>query len=214
MLSGIVEGFSNEAEELGSKEALALIFDIIEHGTGAKRQLDIWREKGDVRGVVGEMVERLKEEVCIGAYASRLMKGVVSAGHDLTARAAVEMLEAGGNAFDAAVAASFASFVTEAALTSAAGGGFMMTHESGGDVSLYDFFVDVPGLGRGEDKKELNFFSIFIDFANVSQELHVGEGSAAVPGNIAGLAEVFKDHCTLPLADIMAPAIRYAGEMG
>lgn len=140
------------------------------------------------------------------------MKGVVSAGHELTARAGLEMLHAGGNAFDAAVSASFASFVTEAALTSAAGGGFMMTHESGGDVSLYDFFVDVPGIGRGDGEKELNFFSVFIEFANVEQELHVGEGSAAVPGNIAGLAEVFTNHCTLPLVDIMAPAIRYARE--
>ncbi len=140
------------------------------------------------------------------------MKGVVSAGHELTARAGIEMLEAGGNAFDAAVSASFASFVTEAALTSAAGGGFMITHESGGDVSLYDFFVDVPGIGRGAKREELNFFSVFIDFVGVMQELHVGEGSAAVPGNIAGLAEVFKNHCTLPLVDIMAPAIKYARE--
>ena len=140
------------------------------------------------------------------------MKGVVSAGHELTARAGCEMLEAGGNAFDAAVAASFASFVTEAALTSAAGGGFMITHESGGSVSLYDFFVDVPGLSRGPERGGLSFFSVFIDFAGVEQELHVGEGSAAVPGNIKGLAEVFKNHCTLPLADIMAPAIKYANE--
>ncbi len=71
------------------------------------------------------------------------MRGVISAGHELTARAGREMLSAGGNAFDAAVAASFASFVTESALTSPAGGGFMITHESGGDISFYDFFVDV-----------------------------------------------------------------------
>jgi gamma-glutamyltranspeptidase/glutathione hydrolase len=140
------------------------------------------------------------------------MKGVVSAGHELTARAGVDILEAGGNAFDAAVAASFASFVTEAALTSAAGGGFMVTHARGDDVALYDFFVDVPGIGRSEDREGLSFFSVLIDFAGVTQELHVGEGSAAVPGNIAGLAEVFNNHCTLPLAQIMAPAIRYARE--
>ena len=41
------------------------------------------------------------------------MRGVVSAGHELTARAGVQMLEAGGNAFDAAVAAAFASFVVK-----------------------------------------------------------------------------------------------------
>jgi gamma-glutamyltranspeptidase/glutathione hydrolase len=138
------------------------------------------------------------------------MRGVISAGHELTARAGREMLEAGGNAFDAAVAASFASFVTESALTSPAGGGFMITHESGGDISFYDFFVDVPGLGDEAGNDELSFFSVFIEFGNARQELHVGEGSGAVPGNIAGLKKVFDDLCTLPIEKIMAPAIRYA----
>ena len=138
------------------------------------------------------------------------MKGVVSAGHELTARAGYEMLSAGGNAFDAAVAASFASFMTESALTSPAGGGFMMARTCGGDISFYDFFVDVPGLGAESAKEKRSFFSVFIEFANARQELHVGEGSGAVPGNIAGLKRVFETHCTLPIEKIMAPAIRYA----
>lgn len=141
------------------------------------------------------------------------MKGIISAGHELTARAGIEMYEAGGNAFDAAVAACFASFVAESALTSPGGGGFLMAHTSEGATLVYDFFVNVPGLGLGDiRKREKGFFSVSIDFAGARQGVHIGEGSAAVPGVFAGLSEVHKNHCTLPLAAIMAPAIRYARE--
>ncbi|WP_200817688.1 gamma-glutamyltransferase [Calothrix rhizosoleniae] len=51
-------------------------------------------------------------------------RGVVAAGHKKTAEAGIEVLKMGGNAFDGAVAAILASFVTEPMLTSPAGGGF------------------------------------------------------------------------------------------
>ncbi len=137
------------------------------------------------------------------------MKGVISAGHELTARAGAEMLLKGGNAFDAAVSAAFASFVCEPTLTSLAGGGFMMTRQESGEALLYDFFTSVPGRG-GDGNGEVNFYGLDVDFGDATQEFHVGEGSAAVPGNMAGLNAVYEDLCTLPLADILEPAIRYA----
>jgi len=76
-----------------------------------------------------------------------MTKGAIAAGHELTARAGAEMLKAGGNAFDAAVAAAFASVVCESMLTSLGGGGFMMAHSSDGETALYDFFTDTPGRG-------------------------------------------------------------------
>ncbi len=136
--------------------------------------------------------------------------GVVSAGTEETARAGIEMLEAGGNAFDAAVAAAFASFVCEPALTSLAGGGFLMAKKSGGAISLYDFFTAVPGLGRDNNRDSVNFHSVDVNFSDTTQEFHVGEGSAAVPGNAAGLALVHKELCSLPIEKILEPAIRYA----
>ena len=145
------------------------------------------------------------------------MKGVISAGHELTAKAGVEMLERGGNAFDAALAASFTSFVCEPALTSPGGGGFLMAHTGGGrrggdggETILYDFFADVPGRGKKRGLEGINFFSVNIYFAEAAQELYIGEGSAAVPGCIAGLEEVHRRHCRLELRDIMAPAIGHA----
>jgi len=138
------------------------------------------------------------------------MRGVVAAGHELTARAGVEMLEQGGNAFDAAVAAVFASSVCEPVLTSLGGGGFLLARTAGGRTMLYDFFPDVPGRGAETDKDSLDFFSVYIDFADVRQGLHVGRASAAVPGVAAGLARVHADHCLLSLKTLLAPAVAYA----
>jgi gamma-glutamyltranspeptidase/glutathione hydrolase len=140
------------------------------------------------------------------------MKGIVAAGHELTARAGVEMLERGGNAFDAAVAAVFASFVCETSITSAGGGGFFMAHSRGGEPVLYDFFSKVPGKGSVLRTEDLDFFPVYINFADTTQELYVGRGSVAVPGCMAGLEMVHTRHCTLPLEVLVSPAIRYAKE--
>ena len=63
--------------------------------------------------------------------------GVISAGHELTARAGSLMLEAGGNAFDAAVSAACAAFICEPVLTSVGGGGFFMAHTGDGATTLH-----------------------------------------------------------------------------
>ena len=138
------------------------------------------------------------------------MRGIISAGHKLTVNAGIEILKEGGNAFDAAVAASFASFVCESPLTSIGGGGFFMAHSSVGETLVYDFFPNAPGLGRRFSKGELDFYPIDIHFSDTVQQFHIGRGSAAVPGCMAGLNEVVKKHCTLPLSVLLAPAIDYA----
>ena len=73
------------------------------------------------------------------------MKGVVAAGHPLTAQAGADVLRAGGNAVDAAIAAVFMSWVAESPLTGPGAGGFMLVHTSGGETHLLDFFVAAPG---------------------------------------------------------------------
>src|SRR3954454_12921034 len=77
------------------------------------------------------------------------MRGVVAAGHPITAQAGVDALRAGGNAVDAAVAAVLMSFVTESPLTGPGAGGFMLVHTAGGEDHLLDFFVAAPGRGAG-----------------------------------------------------------------
>ncbi|MCK4738406.1 MAG: gamma-glutamyltransferase [Deltaproteobacteria bacterium] len=139
-------------------------------------------------------------------------KGVVASGHELTSRAGISILEKGGNAFDAAVAASAAAFVTEPCLTSPGGGGFLMAHTKSGETLLYDFFTSVPGLGLPDGTKPGSFTPVDIDFTETVQRIFIGEGSAAVPGIPAGLDLVYKNHCTLPLQTLLEPAVKYASE--
>jgi gamma-glutamyltranspeptidase / glutathione hydrolase len=81
------------------------------------------------------------------------MRGAVAAGHPVTAHVGARMLEEGGNAVDACIAASFASAVTESPLTGLGGGGFMLVHRArDGSTRLADFFVTSPGLGRAPRK--------------------------------------------------------------
>ncbi|SNR70643.1 gamma-glutamyltransferase family protein [Desulfurobacterium atlanticum] len=134
------------------------------------------------------------------------MKGIVAAGDRLTAEAAEKVLKEGGNAFDAVVAAVFASYMCEPALTSPAGGGFLLAFEQGYSPVLYDFFVDVPPL-RVESP---DFFKITVDFGDALQDFHIGCASIAVPGTVAGLLRVHEERGKLPLADVLYPAMEYA----
>ncbi len=137
------------------------------------------------------------------------MKGVVAAGHEVTARACADMLEAGGNAFDAALAGMVASGVPEIILSSLGGGGFMMTYRADtGETVLYDFFAQTPHRKRPVD--ELDFHAIHADFGPATQEFHIGAGSTATPGVIPGLFALHRDLCSLPLTTLFAPAISAA----
>ena len=75
-------------------------------------------------------------------------RGVVAAGHPVTAEAGAELLRAGGNAVDAALAAMFASFVAEPLLTGLGAGGYMLVAPPGEEPVLLDFFVAAAGRGR------------------------------------------------------------------
>lgn len=139
-------------------------------------------------------------------------RGAVACGHPTTARAATDILRAGGNAIDAAVAAAFTTFVAEPSLTTIAGGGFMLAHDhQAGDTKLYDFFSTMPGKGRKRTRtKDLDFYAIDLDFGDSTQEFHIGTGAAAVPGNVHGLVTAHKKHGRLPLHVVLEPAIAAA----
>ena len=69
---------------------------------------------------------------------------VVAAGHALTVATAEDVLRAGGNAYDAALAALATSFVAEPVLSSPGGGGFLLAAPAEGPPRVYDFFVQTP----------------------------------------------------------------------
>lgn len=117
-------------------------------------------------------------------------------------------LEAGGNAFDAALSGLCAACVAEPVLTSLGGGGFLLAHRGGGRDTLYDFFVQTPRHRR--PPSELDFYPILADFGTVQQEFHIGMGSIAVPGTVKGLFRIHAELGSLPMRDIVKPAVDYA----
>jgi gamma-glutamyltranspeptidase/glutathione hydrolase len=138
-----------------------------------------------------------------------MVKGIVAAGHPVTADAAAEILSDGGNAFDAALAGLLACLTPETVLASLGGGGFMMAYDASTTrTALYDFFVDTPIRKRLVE--EIDFRSVDVDFGPATQAFHVGTGATAVPGFVPGLFAIHADLCRLPMARIVEPAVRVA----
>ena len=134
--------------------------------------------------------------------------GVAASGHKETSKAARILLEEGGNAFDAVLGAMCAACVCEPMLASLGGGGFLLAQTAAGDSQVFDFFAQTPSATRGD----LDFYPIQADFGTATQEFHIGMGSIAVPGVIAGLFAIHRAHCRLPLEKIIEPAVYLARE--
>src|SRR3954447_3923616 len=127
-------------------------------------------------------------------------KGVIAAGHRLTAEAGARVLREGGNAVDAAVAAVLMSWVCEPTLTGPGAGGFMLVHTPGGENVLLDFFVAAPGKGSDREAGELTAFEVAFTEEAI-QVFHAGPASCGVYGSLIGVCEALERYGTLPLAD-------------
>jgi len=132
--------------------------------------------------------------------------GAVAAGDDETARAAAEILKSGGNAFDATLAALFASTVAEPVLSSLGGGGFLLAAPASGPSVLYDFFAHTPH----RKCTEVDFHPVEADFGATTQEFHIGLGSIATPGMVRGAFEAHRDLGRMPIKEIVQPAVDLA----
>jgi gamma-glutamyltranspeptidase / glutathione hydrolase len=135
------------------------------------------------------------------------LRGAIAAGHHLTAEAGASVLREGGNAVDAAVSAVLASFATESPLTGLGAGGFMLVHTPDEDV-VVDFFVEVPGREGTEGRGELVPTSVFFD--ETPQVFNIGAPSCGVPGTPAGLATAIERFGSMPMTDLVRPAVTYA----
>ena len=140
------------------------------------------------------------------------MKGAVAAGHPLTAAAGARVLEQGGNAVDACVAAAFAGAVCESFLTSPAAGGFMLVRSRERAARVADFFVAAPGIGL-RHRRGGAMQAIDVSFGGGSQTTQpflIGPASVAVPGAVAGLEAAHRAYGRLPWRELLLPAIELA----
>jgi gamma-glutamyltranspeptidase / glutathione hydrolase len=137
------------------------------------------------------------------------MQAAVAAGHPATVAAGIEVLDEGGSAADAAVAAVLASCVSETVMTGLLGGGHAIHYDaSSGRVQNLDCFVAVPGLGA--DRREPELIHLDVPFGAELVHYAVGPASAAVPGLPAGLEALWREHGKVPWARLVEPAIRLA----
>ena len=132
--------------------------------------------------------------------------GMVATQEATATRIGVAILEAGGNAVDAAVAIGFALAVTLPRAGNLGGGGFMMVHHAGSNTTHALDYRETAPTSAGRD--------MFLD-ANGDvdrQRARFSHASAGVPGTVAGLTLALERFGSLPLATVMAPAIRLAKE--
>ena len=134
-----------------------------------------------------------------------------AAGTPYAAEAATEVYTAGGNAADAAVAAAAAVSVTEPLMSSIGGGGFALVRRPSGEAELIDYYDAMPGKGLPESAFGAGGhpLSVVLKYgAGVNST--VGAASSAVPGALRGWEALLHRHGTMPLREVLAPAIRLA----
>lgn len=131
----------------------------------------------------------------------------------LATQAGVTMLEAGGNAIDAAVAACLAIGVVEPASNSIGGGGYLV-YQVGQQGGVIGFPMRGP-LAAKPDMYQMTGRPAVGSFGwaeVVDNENLEGYRSIATPGCVAGLYEAHKRFGKLPLKDVVAPAVKLARE--
>jgi gamma-glutamyltranspeptidase / glutathione hydrolase len=125
--------------------------------------------------------------------------------HHLASDAGLKMLQAGGNAVDAAVATGFALAVVYPDAGNLGGGGFMMLRLANGEAHFLDFREEAPLAASATMYLDSN--------GNIIPEAStVGYLSVGVPGTVAGLVEAQRRFGKLPLRQVMAPAIQFADQ--
>lgn len=130
-------------------------------------------------------------------------QGMVVSTEPFASEAGLEILRAGGNAVDAAVAVGFALAVTHPEAGNIGGGGFMLIRLANGEAVVVDYREQAPAAATRE-------MYLNAQGEPVSEASRVGALAAAVPGTVAGLALAQQKYGKLRLARVLQPAIRLA----
>lgn len=130
----------------------------------------------------------------------------IASAHPLATAAGIEILDAGGNAFDAAVAVSAALAVVEPYSSGIGGGGFWLLHRA---KDGHEVMVDGRERAPGAAHRDLYLDAQGEVVPGLSMN---GALAAGIPGEPAALDHIARRYGRLPLARSLAPAIRLARE--
>jgi len=131
--------------------------------------------------------------------------GIVVSIHELASQAGVEMMQAGGNAIDAAVATGFALAVVHPPAGNLGGGGFMLIRMADGTTHFLDYREKAPAAATAD---------MYLDAQGnvIKGASEYGYKAIGVPGSVAGMVYAEQKYGKLTLKQVMAPAIRLARE--
>ena len=133
----------------------------------------------------------------------RAPHAMVASVHQLASQAGVDIMKQGGNAVDAAVAVGFALAVVHPQAGNLGGGGFMLFRTADGKLHFLDYREKAPEAAKAKMYQDK-------DGKVIPDMSLVGYKAIGVPGSVAGLAYAEQHWGKLPLATVMAPAIRLA----
>jgi gamma-glutamyltranspeptidase/glutathione hydrolase len=136
-------------------------------------------------------------------------RGMVVTNHPLASAAGAEMLAAGGNAIDAAIAAFFTLTVVEPMMVGILGGGMAHIRLADGSHNVIDGQSMAP-LATGPTTFTPDPTAALGTMDTIGRRNAVGPTSVAMPGNLMGWCEALDRFGTFSLADVMEPAIRHA----
>jgi len=129
---------------------------------------------------------------------------MVVSNSDLASEAGLEILRAGGNAMDAAVAVGYALAVTYPFAGNIGGGGFMTIRMADGRTATLDYREVAPLAATR---------NMYVDESGkLTNKSVVGHLASGVPGAVAGMSAALERFGTMPLSQVIAPAIRLARE--
>ncbi len=136
-------------------------------------------------------------------------RGMVVTNHPLASAAGAEMLAAGGNAVDAAVASLFALTVVEPMMVGVFGAGHAQLFMAGGIHTVIDGYTTAPAAARPDMYRPIS--DTWPDYLEAeARENSVGLRSVGVPGSLAAWCEMLSRFGAMDLATVMMPAIRHA----
>jgi gamma-glutamyltranspeptidase/glutathione hydrolase len=149
-------------------------------------------------------------EVLESSRDARGMHGMVASAHPQASQVGVDILKAGGNAVDAAVAVGFALGVLEPNASGIGGGGFMLIRlAESGETVFIDFREKAPAEAT-EDMFELDARGKVKPDARGLNPAVVGGRSVAVPGEVDGLLFALEEYGSMNRKQVMLPAITHA----
>jgi gamma-glutamyltranspeptidase / glutathione hydrolase len=132
---------------------------------------------------------------------------IVTSVHELASNAGIKILQAGGNAVDAAVATGFALAVVHPQAGNLGGGGFLLLRNASGETHFIDFREKAPAAAT--ENMYLDAQGNVIPDSSKDSSV-VGYKSISVPGSVAGLVYAEKKYGKLSLEKVIAPAIKLA----